>query len=85
MHICDCFGHQHFYGCRNHGYQHYYGYLAAIVVMVANITIDFLLTMGTEVTNVPVFTIVTMVTRFTSAHWARLLEGAKGFISEDIS
>jgi hypothetical protein len=52
--------------------------------MFANITIDFLLTMGTDVTNVPLFTTVTMVTRVTSAHWVRLLEGAKGFISENI-
>ena len=50
--------------------------------MFANITIDFLLTMDTEVTNVPLFI---MVTRVTSAHWVRLLEGTKGFLSEDIS
>jgi hypothetical protein len=53
--------------------------------VVANITIGFLLTMGTEVTNVPQFTIVTMVIRVNGAQWVRLLEGAKGFISEDIS
>jgi hypothetical protein len=53
--------------------------------MFANITFDFLFTMGTDVTNVPLFTIITMVTRVTSAHWVRLLEGTKGFISEDIS
>ena len=41
------------------------GYLPTIVVMVANITIDFLLTMGAEVTNDPRFTVVTVVTTVT--------------------
>lgn len=48
--------------------------------MVANITIDFLLTMTTEVTNVPLFTIVTV----TIAPWARLREGAKRSAAEYI-
>jgi len=33
--------------------------------MFVNIAIDFLLTMGTDVTNVPPFIFVTMVTRVT--------------------
>jgi hypothetical protein len=53
--------------------------------MVANITIDFLFTMGAEVTNDPLFTVVTVVTMVINARWFRLREGAKGYTSENIS